>query len=327
MVIILRIYIIIIISLLISTSSFSKGIDGSLSSDLYIYTDGDNSHVQPYLSLRSKITSWEGNNKQSLSFNSYLRWKSDLQNKLPDDPELFVYNAYFKLTNLPAHSIIHLGRQYIYSSAGSALIDGARIRYNLKRTKIDIYGGSRVNRLDPEKIQSFKDYLTIGGRISVIPVSSIKIGLNWLYKKSDNQISYHRFAIDLRNSYKQCRFYNRFGLNYEKMELAEILSRASYKINDWYFSGEFHYREPSVALNSIFSIINFNQYKIFRFEIRRRLTPKLSLLSQLRYSLYEDDNSIVTALGIQTARYSIIWQHQSGYSGNREGLIGGLPKI
>jgi hypothetical protein len=171
-------------------------------------------------------------------------------------------------------------------------------------------------------MRSLSDFGVAGGRLAYRHKSSTRFGLNWLYRKTDGQVSYHRLGLDVSTMVYRWRLYTRAAFNAANHRLAEILARSSYSHGRWYLSGELVYREPSVATNSVFSIIDFDRYRQGRLEARRKVWKNLSLTGRVQATLYSGDDSWSGRLGLQTRIFSLGWHFQRGYRGVNDGVDG-----
>jgi len=314
---------------LISTPAlFSFEMSGSLSSDLYIWEDSANSHIRPYENLRGTATLWRGEQGQTLLFKTNLRWTTDFNDQFESDPQFFVYETNLKLSNLPRNSYITLGRQFIYNNAGSNLIDGAKINYIFNNTQLEMFAGSKVNRLDPEKIQSLDKYLVYGfyGKHlfteKVLFMERMTIGAGLFDTEEDNIRLQRKAALDFRFNVSTTRFYLKSSYDIINNSISELLGRISQNNNNWYYSLEFRNRRPSLSNNSVFSIIDFKNYNQFRLELNRKLTSQFTVISGLNYTIYDDDNNLRVQMGLSQKYFSVAVFHQNGYGGEQNGLSG-----
>jgi len=313
------------LAILIAGNATAVEITGRLFSDLYAYESRDTGHLRPYLGARANLTLLRDQNYRSLSFRTYFRWRSDFSNKLTDDPQTFIYDSYLKLTGYPGRTDIRLGRQFVFNSTGSVLLDGLRVKYIISRKlKFDFFGGSSVSSEDPEKIQSLSDHLSLGGKISYNSSMDGRYGLNWMLRKRDGSVYYNRVGLDSWRKLGNFEYYGRFSYNFVGFRVGEIMSRLNWTFNAWLISGEFQWREPSVPGNSIFSLIDFNRYKETRFNIQRKIWRGISAVGQVHVTFFENDNAWRMGFGFRSSMYSIMWNHQQGYAGDRDGLSGFL---
>ncbi len=304
--------------------SAAAELKGSLSGDLYSWNGGDEDHLQPYVSLRANLLAWK-TAERSLSFHTYSRWKSDWQDKIASDPQFFVYDSYLKFKCRPRRVTIHAGRQFAYSAAGSAHLDGVRLKIGpFSKVEFDIFGGSGVSRLDPEKVESFSDNSVLGGQLNYQLRPKTRFGLGWMRRENDGSVSYHRLGINIGQKIADMNLYTRFSVNPEIWEPSEFLLRARHTVAKWYFSGEFLWRDPSVSYNSVFSLIDFKRYREVRFEARRNIRRGLAVYGNVRADFFSSENAWTTGIGVRTTYFTIGWVHQSGYGGDSDGLRGNV---
>ncbi|PKK85091.1 MAG: hypothetical protein CVT49_00690 [candidate division Zixibacteria bacterium HGW-Zixibacteria-1] len=302
---------------------YAAELNGSLSSEMYFWEAGDSSHIRPYESIRADLIAWRPEPYRQLSFHTYLRWTTDLSDKFATDPQTYIYDSYLRLAGYPSGSNIYLGRQFVYSAAGSAFIDGLRFKYNVSRAfKFDMYGGSNVSGTEPEKVQSLSDNAVAGMRLSYILGRSNVFGLNWMMRRSDGSIAYHRVGFDLNSGGRAWNMYNRVSYNAANLRLAEFLSRVSWTRSKWYISGEFNWREPSVPGNTLFTLVEFNRYKQIRLELNRALWQHLRLVTRFNYDFFTEEDSWNASLGLNGGIWSLSWRHKTGYGGDNDGLVG-----
>lgn len=316
-----------ILFLLISTTvTTAATFSGRFSSDFYGYTAGDQDHLQSYIGLRAYSRLWSGQSKQELSFHTYSRWTSDLIDKLDRDPEFSVYSAYFRFDKMIPKSRLQLGRQFVYNSAGSGLIDGGRITITtLPNSELDLFAGSSVIRTDPESVNSFSDEGVLGARFSYLFRKQFKSSLLWFYRKYAGETDRNRVGYDLSIRLQEIQAYGRITYDIETRRLAEYLARLSYANRSWYVAAEWLTRDPSVPAHSIYSLIDYDRYNQSRIELRRRVRNNLWLVSNLTVTYYESkDDAASFRVGLQSSLFAVGWNHQNGYSGERDGLYGNI---
>ena len=308
----------------VSQTSGAAELKGSLAGDLYGWSGGDEDHLQPYVYLRANLLVWK-TEARSLSFHTYSRWKTDLKDKGATDPQFFVYDSYLKFQCQPRRMTIQAGRLFAYSPAGSAHLDGARIKIGpFSGVEFDFFGGMGVNRLDPENVESFSDKGVLGGQINYQPRPRTRFGLGWMRRQTDGFVSYHRLGINIGQKFGDLNLYTRFSVNPEDLAPSEFLLRARQTVKKWYFSGEFLWRDPSVSYNSIFSLIDYKRYREVRFEACRNIKNGLAVYGDVQADFFSEENALTTGIGLRTTYFSVGWVHQSGYAGNSDGLRGSI---
>ncbi|MBI4720426.1 MAG: hypothetical protein HY770_04230 [Chitinivibrionia bacterium] len=315
---------ILIISLCcISARAHASEFTGRISSEFYAYRGSNDDHLRPYLRFQGNMLAWQGLGGRSLMLHTSLRWTTDFADELPGDPSLFVYDAYVRLQNIPPRTDLSIGRQFVYTGAGSALMDGVRIQHRpLDMLRLEVFGGSRVSSDDPDKIRAASDELVAGARLRAKPVRSTSLGASWMLKRHEGEESRHLVGIDAAQYIGAAELYGRAAYNIADARMADMLARAVYRPGKWYVSGEYLRREPSVAANSIFTLIDFKPYRIARAEARRRVWRQLSVTAHVLADLTTGDDTWRTGLGVSAPAYSISWIHQTGYAGDNDGVSG-----
>ena len=309
--------------LLICRPSHAAELSGSVSGDLYTYTDSSETHVRPYFRLYSNLTAWRPDNNHFLRVNSSLRWRTDLADQFENDPQLFVYEANAHLRAVRGRLDTYLGRQFVYSSIGSALIDGGLVRYRaFDHLSLELLGGSAVASANPETINALNEHLTVGGKITGRPDRDSRITMAWMLRRRNSQESLHRIGIDAYRFLGSIEAYARYAYNVTNRNTAEVTGRMMYRNEDWYGSFEFQWREPAVWANSIFAIVDYDRYQIARLDVHRRLRSSLFLTATLQRTLIQDDEALRIGVGFRSPHYSLMWLHQSGYAGKNDGIRG-----
>lgn len=305
------------------STSGAVEITGTFTSDLYVSEQTDLTHVRPYERLLANARLWQGAHGQTFSLHTNLRWTTDLSNKRAGDPQTYIYSAYAKLGNVPHGTDFRLGRQFVYSGAGSALLDGFRAQYRMGRVaRIDLFGGSSVNQVDPERVRSLSDFTVAGGRLSYRLKPTARIGLGWMLRRSDGHTAWHRLSLDAEYRRGTVRMFSRAAANIADMRVAQLLARLSIAPDPWYISAEFNWREPSVDALSIFSIIAFERYREARVTVQRRLGRGFALVSGVDLDIYDTENSWRGRLGVRSGPISVEGYAQTGHRGDRTGLQG-----
>lgn len=308
-------------TILIATAS-AVSLNGTFTSEFYARTTAGSEHFRPYASLRTQMPVYTGDQGR-VSFKTYLRWTTDLLDSGPDDPQLFVYDAYLTYKAPHRQTELSLGRQFVYSGAGSDLLDGLRVRVGpYRRARLDIFVGSSVDRLDPEKIRTLTDFLVLGGRLSYKPTTALPLGLSWHRRESEGELALHRLSLDGSYSWRKYRLYGRLARNLIDRSFGTVQFRAGYRNRPWHFSAEYLFREPSVPGNSVFSLIEAHTFRQVRFVGQRSLPHRLNLNTQVQLGLFNDDNTWRFGVGISSVHWRADWFHQSGRGGDNNSLRG-----
>jgi len=310
---------------LIAVCGDAYELSGRISSDFYSYQSADQDHLRPYLRFNGNLLAWESADGRSLRIHSSVRWTSDFSDQLWSDPQLFVRDLYAHLSQVIPRSDLYLGRQFVYNGVGSALIDGGRVRIRpIQAVTVDFFGGSSVSSEDPETVRSLDDNLVVGARLGARPDRASRLGLNWMWRRREGQTSVNRIGLDADRRLGRAEVFGRVAYNAADLRLAEILGRAMYRAGKWYVSGEYMWREPSVASSSMFSLVDFDRYSIGRLEARRTVWRDISILAHVQTDLSDGNDSWRTGLGLAGRFYSLSYTRQSGDGGDSDGLSGYL---
>lgn len=298
---------------------------GRLSSDFYGYEEAGIEHLRPHLGLRSTVTAWRGQRRGQLSFHSSLRWRSDLSNQLQGDPQTFVYEAYARLKDMPKGTLVAIGRQYVYSGLSSTLIDGTRIKFRVGgRFEVSAYGGSRVSRVNPEKSYTLDKRGSYGGRFTYAFPQAFRVGLAWVLDKSYGEVSNHKLGLDVEKRFAEVNLFTRVAYDTPNRRLSDIIARVGYRPGSWRLSAEYAWRYPSVNLNSLFSLIDYDRRSELRFNLSRTVWRRLALFTRSTVRLNAGEKTWSGSIGLRATDYHIAWRFQDGDGGQRSGLTGFL---
>jgi hypothetical protein len=302
-------------------TSAAAEVSGRLTSSVYGFEQSDSSHWRPYLGMNATASLWRRGNR-FVSLHTNLRWTGDYTASELCNPQTYVYDLYLDLGGLPGGSRFYLGRQFAYSAMGSYLIDGAGFRQRLtSKVSLDLYGGTVVDHGSPDQVQSFSDAGMLGGRVG-FRAAEIKLGLNWLWARSQGSTARYRAGLDGLWSDGRLEFYGRFTYDVAAMEVSGLLGRASVRPGSWILSGEFDWRKPSVASNSIFSVVGAEGSQSVRVDVVRKLLKGLLSVAQMQCELMSGEDSWRMTLGLRSGTIGIGWTHRDGYGGTSDGLTG-----
>jgi len=313
-----------LLTALLWTPSWAGPITGRLSTELYTYNRDDSSHVRPYVRLSADWNLWRGTKHRSLTLISSLRWTSDFQDRLSADPQLFVYDAYLRLANPVPNLTLDVGRQFAYAGVGSAHIDGVRARFDHRRVQVEAYGGNSVSRLDPEEVRSFKDFGAWGAQVLVRPVHRGRFGVHVAGRNDFGSLARHLAGATAEWDDGRWNLYGRYAFDLIANRSATLLGRVRYGHAAWTVEGEYSHREPAVAANSIFSIIDASAYDQVRASARRRVKGAVSVVAGLSYTSYDQGSVWRSRLGVSSPAYSLFGLLQTGDRGDLAGVQGHL---
>lgn len=297
-------------------------LNGSLSTDLYFLDDGADNRVQSYHAFRATLTAPTSTGKY-WQVRTNLRWRKDLDNSPRDVDQLYVYETYLQFAGIIKRSNLTVGRQFIYSNLGAALVDGGRLKLGFgKRLSVEIYGGSQVQSGQPDKVKSISDFGTAGARFSGKIDNLSNWGLEGLLRKYDGSVSYSAVGIDLARSKSISQMYAQAAYDIANNRFALLRGRVSLSPQKWFVSGEFIWREPVVRANSLFSVVSFERYRLARLGLRRNLRGQLALDGSAGLSFGSPTTTLYSTLGLTGGNWGVGWRHQNGRGTSSNGIYG-----
>ncbi len=146
------------------------------------------------------------------------------------------------------------------------------------------------------------------------------MGFHLLSRRADKESAFDRAALDIEQIISQWRFYGRGSYDFYRKKPGELLARLAFQPRKWYFEGEFYMRQPSVATNTLFSIIDYYSYRQYRFNVRRTILRDLAFDAQMIGTMFHNGHAYSYRFGFIGAWYSFGWHHQNGYAGDNDGL-------
>ena len=297
---------------------------GRLSAEFYTYERGDSAHVRPYLRLVANWNALRASRGRSISFHTSLRWMTDFADQLPADPQTYVHNMYVRVAGYPRGLKLDIGRQFAYVGIGSAHLDGARLRYDYRWITLDVYGGSWVSRLDPSQIRSIEDFGTWGGQLLLRAGSRIRLGAHLIGNRDRGDLSRHQLGASAEFRSRWWTMYALYAYDLVDGASSSLLTRLIYHRGAWTARGDYSRREPTVAVNSLFSLINSIAYDELRLSVQRRVFGMTSLLVGVHGTLFDRGSAWRGRLGLTSPHYAVIGLLQSGDRGDLLGIQGYL---
>ena len=315
-------YLLVCIFLMINAVSlFAFEGSADLGTSFYLYEVDSTFHAKFYQSLKTSLV-FSKDNLKKISFHSYGRWRNDFANQDANDPQVYLYDAYFKFSNYIAQTKIQTGRQFTFTPIGTALLDGIGLdSYITRKLQLKLAAGAYVDRAEPDKVRNFSENLTLLSRLTY-NFDKFKTGANYLYKKRDDKSDIHNAGIDFSINKSNYSFYTRGTYDIELLQFHEFLIRGSYQNKKTYFSSEFLHKKPSISSNSVFAIIDARDYKRIRFDFQYKLNPDYKIITEIRNSFYNDDNILGGYIGISASSYSLMYNFQTGQGTKNSGLSG-----
>lgn len=297
-------------------------LNGSLSSDWYFLQDSTFNRVQSYNALRATL-SLPSSSTKYLLVRTNLRWRKDLDNSPAAISQLYVYETYLQCSGPIKRTNVWIGRQFKYSNLGSALIDGGTIQVKFgRRLQVEAFGGSQVLGAKSDKIRSFSDYGMAGVRLSGRLDPTTSWGVDGMLRRYDASVSYSVAGIDISHTYKTFQSFAQAAYDIANHRVAVLRARANLNPNQWFFSGEFIWREPMVRSNSLFSVVAYDRYRLARVGLRRTLHGSLGVDGSANLSFAGTTTTLYSTLGLAAGNWGFGWRHQHGRGTLSNGAYG-----
>ena len=305
-------------------------IHGSSSTQYQWFTDYLTGNKQAEFGEYLNLTVSKIDTAGKLTLTGYGRLTQDILNGQGTNGRL--YYLYADYSNLYDKVDIRLGRQFVNSAAGTALVDGGKIELkNVGPVAFSVMGGRNVIfNLDGEA-SSNKDF-----------VWGIGAYLNG-FKGTDAELSYFMkldnagIARDqIGGSFKQYLFNSlkvytnaRFDLTSEVF--SEVLAGVKYyPSSDLVLTGEWYQSYPIFDNSSIYSVFAVDRYQEGLFRADYTINDKIGVnVGYTRQSYAENGNTDVYEIGtrirpIEKVQLNLSYDYQFGYSGK---LNGGAAEI
>ena len=319
------------ISMLFASSvAWSAEMHGSSSTQYQWFTDYLTGNKQAEFGEYLNLTVSKIDTAGKLTLTGYGRLTQDILNGQGTNGRL--YYLYADYSNLYDKVDIRLGRQFVNSAAGTALVDGGKIELkNVGPVAFSVMGGRNVIfNLDGEA-SSNKDF-----------VWGIGAYLNG-FKGTDAELSYFMkldnagIARDqIGGSFKQYLFNSlkvytnaRFDLTSEVF--SEVLAGVKYyPSSDLVLTGEWYQSYPIFDNSSIYSVFAVDRYQEGLFRADYTINDKIGVnVGYTRQSYAENGNTDVYEIGtrirpIEKVQLNLSYDYQFGYSGK---LNGGAAEI
>lgn len=328
----------------LSAVMFSQNINGRLSSSFYTFEryDSQNSsdtYVRTFQTLRLNAT------KSQYSLVSSLNFATDIGNSLDNDPRLRFYNLYLTGRNLFDIATIKIGRQPVFNSVASGIMDGASLKLNYNGFVLNSYYGGNVPAYQKLEITDDweNDYI-LGGELEFRGVENMYVSVGYV-DKNFKAYDYVATRLDedlnpiqilIRNNSNQYNFATasagykmdnlfrvdtkfEYDINLEDMSLFEISGRYE-QIENLGIDLYYNIREPKVRYNSIFSVFNYGNSQEIEAGVDYKFSRAFTTFAKFGYVKYEDDNSSRLTAGFHSSYGSLSYRKTFGYAGELDAI-------
>ena len=285
---------------LLAASASAATITGRSSTMLEWYDDPDGNTAYPvyqYLVLNARDIQDTG-----VNFRLYGRLGTDLANKVDADSRLFF--AYAEKRGINDMFNLRLGRHLVFSTAGSALMDGLSVDYdNGGPYTATIFGGGDARYYESYDIND----LVAGGKVAgrFLAENNLKIGLSYFQKWEDSATTHRLIGLDA--FYDHGIYFEAYG-EYQFNYLSDTMSYLFMGVNyhqspDWQVRAEYLYSKPVFSATSIYSVFAVAEYQEIMGQLNYRLGPGMFAFGRFTHEIYEEvSNANVVEAGVEKIR-------------------------
>lgn len=222
---------------------------------------------------------------KGVDFKGYGRLADDFNNELDIDSRL--YYAYLEKKGLLNGLDAKLGRQFISTTAGASIMDGLYLNYsNLGPLKLSLFGGGDVAYYSGYNAED----VIAGGKLSGRFFDSLDLGLSYIQKWNDGDLSHELIGFDAAYDVKELiNLYSETQYSWLTDEVTYFLAGAHYYRNPkWSLRTEYLYSLPVFSATSIYSVFAVAEYQELMAELTYSISPGLRAFGRYSRELYED---------------------------------------
>ena len=288
-----------LISLLTASASAST-ITGRSSTMLEWYDDPDGNRAYPayqYLLLNARDIQDSG-----VNFRFFGRLGTDLNNRVDADSRLFY--AYAEKRGINDMFNVKLGRHLVFTTAGSALMDGLTLDYNAGGPyTASIFGGGDVRYYE----SYHRNDLVAGGKVAgwILADNNLKLGLSFIQKWEANATTHQLIGLDAFYDHGiYFEAYGEYQFNYLSDTMSYLLAGVNYHRNpDWQVRVEYLYSKPVFSATSIYSVFAVAEYQEIMGQLNYRLGTGMFAFGRFTHEIYEEvSNANVMEAGVEKIR-------------------------
>ncbi len=280
-------------------------------------------------------------------FNTNFQVSKDFGTVISSDPDLRLSSLVFQGRNIADMIDVSLGRQFVFAGVGNGLMDGgvAKARFLSGMIGVTAYGGYNVVQSRTINLKrNFSDNALYGAQILFMPVTDGSLGISYMNRsrkpesfkavRADSlfnpeviEIAYAPVEEEYASvdaEYTMSRVFNVYGrsdydVNFERISRAQLFTRVSVLTNV-NVTGEYLFRQPRVAFNSIFSVFETNSTQEAEGGIEYAPVPDIQTYVRYGYVSYTDDQSTRIRVGGTYRGVSVSYTRNLGYEGDLNGV-------
>ncbi len=213
-----------------------------------------------------------------------------------------LYYLYLDKRGLPGRTDVRVGRQFFFVSAGSAIVDGARVDCRpFGPLAITAVGGRHV-KFDVTGEDTRQGDIAAAVQVSLAGVPDTSLNLSYLVKYDENDLA--RETVGLAGS----RRFGKFGELYTQLRfdlLSEVWSEVQFGartaiLPKWTFNAEYFRTIPVFDASSIFAVFAVERFQEILLRAQYELSKKVSLSGEYRNESFGGgDTANVGEIGVR----------------------------
>jgi hypothetical protein len=315
------------IPLLTATSAWSAEMHGTSSTQLTWFNNILNERKQVELgeSLSFSVTKLDKDNKFSIE--GYGRLTQDVQTH-GDGFNGRLFYLYGDYSNLFDKVDIRLGRQFVSSAAGSAIIDGGKIDIkNVGPLGFSVMGGRNVMFDLQGEATRANDYVW-GVSTYLQGFRGTDAELGYFMKLDKDGIARDQVGASFKQYlFNSLKLYGNARLDIPSEEFGEILAGVKYfPLSNLVLTGEWYQSYPTFDSTSIYSVFAVSRYQEGVFRVDYTINDWISANVGYSRQDYAGADADVFEVGcrirpIEHLQLTLNYDHRNGYGGNLDGGI------
>ncbi len=324
-------------------SASGQSLQGRSTTALYAFErapgpSGESQHLRGYQTLDLTISrlGWRG-----LSFHLYGFASTDLRSNTVDDPRLWLYSAYLRYDFQGGE--LRIGRQRVFAGVGFGTVDGISGRYLWDgRAEAEAYAGLQMPLTEGLKVDSWDESHMFGGRLRSAAWQKTRLAMSFVQKSrarkvylTPGEFTANRWLLEKISALQQRRLgfdaWHSFGpaelsarLDYDllwnRVQRAECNARGN--LGKVEVGLDYIFRNPLVDWNSIFGVFSQRSNQEIAGRVLYVLSREVGLFARAAWIGLEGESSRRFSLGLRARGGTLGLAHQSGYGGDRWGLVG-----
>ncbi|MDE3058044.1 MAG: hypothetical protein KGJ59_08820 [Bacteroidota bacterium] len=280
-------------------------------------------------------------------FNTNFQVSKDFGTVIGSDPDLRFSSLVLQGRNIAEMLDVSVGRQFVFAGVGNGLMDGGVVKARFLSGLIGLaaYGGYNVVQSHTINLKrNFSDNELYGAQILLTPLTDGSLSLSYMNRsrkpapfkavRADSlfnpeviEIAYAPVEEEYASvdaEYALANIFNVYGrsdydVNFERISRAQLFTRVAV-LSNVNVTGEYLFRQPRVAFNSIFSVFETNSTQEAEGGVEYTPAPEIRTYVRYGYVSYIDDHSQRIRVGGTYSGVSVSYTRNLGYEGDLNGV-------